>query len=77
MDAELEDGNRGATSAGSVGNVKVDWNLTGTVVSTAGDDAKVRLWKCEYSLLSFRGMSADGELGVSIAQRRIRDSGRR
>ena len=28
-----------------LGNVRVAWNGTGTVLSTAGDDAKVRLWK--------------------------------
>lgn len=26
----------------------VNWNLTGTVLSSAGDDGKVRLWKCNY-----------------------------
>lgn len=51
MDAELEEGGS-RNGGGSVGNVKVDWNLTGTVVSTAGEDAKVRLWKCE--LFQFR-----------------------
>lgn len=44
MDAELEEGNG---RNGSVGGVKVDWNVTGTVLSTAQEDAKVRLWKCE------------------------------
>lgn len=43
MDAELEvDGGKGA-----VGGVRVDWNATGTVLSTSGEDAKVKLWKCE------------------------------
>ncbi|KAH3903401.1 Seh1p SCDLUD_001036 [Saccharomycodes ludwigii] len=27
----------------------VSWNLTGTVLSSAGDDGKVRLWKSSYS----------------------------
>lgn len=27
---------------------KVKWNLTGTILSSAGDDGKVRLWKCNY-----------------------------
>ena len=44
MDAELDEGNG---RNGSVGGVKVDWNVTGTVLSTAQEDAKVRLWKCE------------------------------
>lgn len=37
MDERVSDG---------AGDVKVEWNLTGTVLSTAGDDGKVRLWKC-------------------------------
>ncbi|KAM0746082.1 WD40 repeat-like protein [Meredithblackwellia eburnea MCA 4105] len=45
LDAELDDG----VKTGSVGGVKVDWNVTGTVLSTAGDDAKVRLWKSTYT----------------------------
>ncbi len=28
---------------------KVSWNSTGTILSTAGDDGKVRLWKSTYS----------------------------
>lgn len=28
---------------------KVEWNVTGTVLATSGDDGKVKLWKCEYS----------------------------
>lgn len=48
LDSELADEpSRGATTTRSTGNIKVEWNVTGTVVSTAGDDAKVRLWKCE------------------------------
>lgn len=27
---------------------RVNWNLTGTILSSAGDDGKVRLWKCNY-----------------------------
>lgn len=27
---------------------RVSWNLTGTILSSAGDDGKVRLWKCSY-----------------------------
>lgn len=46
MDAELEEGAQGA-----IGAVKVDWNVTGTVLSTAGEDAKVRLWKCERLII--------------------------
>lgn len=46
LHAELEEG--GGGKVGSVGSVKVEWNATGTVLSTAGDDAKVRLWKCEF-----------------------------
>ncbi|KAI5475969.1 WD40 repeat-like protein [Pseudohyphozyma bogoriensis] len=46
LDAELDDG---SAKTGSIGNVKVEWNITGTVLSTAGDDAKVRLWKSTYT----------------------------
>lgn len=69
MDAELEESK--SARGGSVASVRVEWNVTGTVLSTvriiplpiqysgaladpssdvgpqAGDDAKVRLWKCE------------------------------
>ncbi|EGV61766.1 epoxide hydrolase, soluble (sEH) [Yamadazyma tenuis] len=27
---------------------RVNWNMTGTILSSAGDDGKVRLWKCNY-----------------------------
>ncbi|ODV81991.1 WD40 repeat-like protein [Suhomyces tanzawaensis NRRL Y-17324] len=27
---------------------RVSWNLTGTILSSAGDDGKIRLWKCNY-----------------------------
>lgn len=27
---------------------RVQWNPTGTILSSAGDDGKVRLWKCNY-----------------------------
>lgn len=27
---------------------RVQWNATGTILSSAGDDGKVRLWKCNY-----------------------------
>lgn len=27
---------------------RVNWNLTGTILSSAGDDGKIRLWKCNY-----------------------------
>lgn len=27
---------------------RVNWNQTGTILSSAGDDGKVRLWKCNY-----------------------------
>lgn len=27
---------------------RVNWNLTGTILSSAGDDGNVRLWKCNY-----------------------------
>ncbi|KAK6202688.1 WD40-repeat-containing domain protein [Scheffersomyces amazonensis] len=27
---------------------KVNWNLTGTILSSAGDDGNIRLWKCNY-----------------------------
>ncbi|KAK4049777.1 epoxide hydrolase, soluble (sEH) [Microbotryomycetes sp. JL221] len=47
MDAELEETKSGR--GGSVASVRVEWNVTGTVLSTAGDDAKVRLWKSTYT----------------------------
>lgn len=34
-------------AGGGVG--RVEWNVTGTVLSTAGDDGKVRLWKSTYT----------------------------
>ena len=27
---------------------RVNWNKTGTILSSAGDDGKIRLWKCNY-----------------------------
>jgi nucleoporin SEH1 len=27
---------------------RVNWNMTGTILSSAGDDGKIRLWKCNY-----------------------------
>ncbi|CAI5757961.1 unnamed protein product [Candida verbasci] len=27
---------------------RVCWNMTGTILSSAGDDGKLRLWKCNY-----------------------------
>lgn len=27
---------------------RVNWNMTGTILSSAGDDGKLRLWKCNY-----------------------------
>ncbi|CAN3356165.1 nucleoporin Seh1p [Diutina catenulata] len=27
---------------------RVHWNATGTILSSAGDDGKIRLWKCNY-----------------------------
>jgi nucleoporin SEH1 len=39
LDAEMDD----HVAGGGVG--RVEWNITGTVLSTAGDDGKVRLWK--------------------------------
>lgn len=43
LEAEL------AVPSTDVGSVKVDWNMTGTVLSTAGEDGKVRLWKPTYT----------------------------
>lgn len=40
-----EEGSRGAAVAG----VQVEWNLTGTVLSTTGPDGGVRLWKASYA----------------------------
>lgn len=51
MDSELLEETPAASKGGSggVGEVKVGWNSTGTVLSTAGDDGKIRLWKCTSS----------------------------
>lgn len=50
LEAELDDPNTpGSKEKNGVASVRVDWNLTGTVLSTAGDDAKVRLWKPTYT----------------------------
>lgn len=48
LDSELvlDEGRKGNGGIGT-GCVRVQWNSTGTVLSTAGDDAKVRLWKGE------------------------------
>lgn len=35
---------------------KVSWNTTGTILLSAGDDGKIRLWKCNY-LNEWRCMS--------------------
>ena len=59
LDSELvldqsrkSDNGRGGGTLG-VGNVRVAWNSTGTVLSTAGDDSKVRLWKGSVFLSLF------------------------
>jgi len=39
----------GGGGAGAIGATKVEWNVTGTVLSTSGgEDGKVRLWKCTF-----------------------------
>lgn len=50
MDSELLEETTAASKVGNggIGEVQVDWNSTGTVLSTAGDDGKIRLWKCMF-----------------------------
>lgn len=43
--AEISDHMDG--SSGGIG--RVEWNITGTILSTAGCDGQVRLWKASYS----------------------------
>ena len=54
-------------SSGGVG--KVEWNITGTILSTAGCDGVVRLWKAGYSgewrMLSSITCDGQGEEGSS------------
>ncbi|GAA5916234.1 hypothetical protein JCM5296_001172 [Sporobolomyces johnsonii] len=56
LDVELDEGAKGAAGAGAgaggdkLGSCRVEWNVTGTVLSTsAGEDGKVRLWKSTYT----------------------------
>lgn len=44
---------------------QVSWNLTGTILSSAGDDGKVRLWKCNY-LSEWKCMSVINSSNRSI-----------
>lgn len=67
MDAELEESK--SSRGGSVGGVRVEWNVTGTVLSTAGDDARVRLWKCESS-------SLDLSASLSLLSKAMKGEGR-
>ncbi|CCO32045.1 Nucleoporin SEH1 AltName: Full=Nuclear pore protein SEH1 [Rhizoctonia solani AG-1 IB] len=46
---------------------RVEWNITGTILSSAGDDGKIRLWKATFNNV-WRSMgtlgaveSADGD----------------
>lgn len=41
---------------GSGGIGRVEWNVTGTVLSTAGCDGVVRLWKCGSYLPAYMDM---------------------
>ncbi|CAG8436177.1 9503_t:CDS:2 [Diversispora eburnea] len=36
---------------------KVEWNVTGTILSSSGDDGKVRLWKCSLQSGEWKCMS--------------------
>ncbi|GAA5991575.1 hypothetical protein JCM5350_002621 [Sporobolomyces pararoseus] len=43
-------GTMSGTGSGGIGATKVEWNVTGTVLSTSGgEDGKVRLWKSTYT----------------------------
>jgi len=67
--AQIEDHVDG--SSGGVG--KVEWNVTGTVLSTAGCDGVVRLWKASYSgewrVLSAISCEGDGETESGSSRR--------
>lgn len=67
--AQIEDHVDG--SSGGVG--KVEWNVTGTVLSTAGCDGVVRLWKASYSgewrVLSAISCEGDNEENGSSSRR--------
>jgi len=46
---EAELGAEESSRGGAVSGVQVEWNLTGTVVSTTGAEGGVRLWKASYA----------------------------
>lgn len=56
---------------GGLGATKVEWNVTGTVLSTSGgEDGMVRLWKCESALgtvLSLSRLLSEADSGRSEA----------
>ena len=74
--AEITDHVEGSGGGGG-GVGRVEWNVTGTVLSTAGCDGRVRLWKAGYSgewrvmsTISCEGKSGDGSQPQSHHQRR-------
>lgn len=54
-------GHGGGSGSGGIGATRVEWNVTGTVLSTSGgEDGIVRLWKCKPFCLSLSTLASTG-----------------